>query len=112
MEERPYRNEKIAELLKQTIGEIIKKEVDFTKDTLVTVGGVDPSPNHQHATVRITVLPYEKSEEALEVINKNIHKVQHQLNKGLRMRPVPKLRFKIDDSEVKARRILDILDKK
>ena len=110
-EERPHRQEKIAELIHQSVGEIIKKELDFPVDILVTISGVELSPNHQHATIRVTVLPYEKQEEVIEVISKNIRVIQNQLNGSLRMRPVPKITFQIDDSEERARHILDILDK-
>ena len=108
-EEKPHRHEKISELVKREVGKTRSQEISFEEE-LVTVSQVVVSPNHQHATVMITVLPYDKSEEALARIEENIIAIQQTLNKALRMRPVPKLKFKIDPSKEKASQTLDILN--
>lgn len=109
-QQKPHRNEKITELIHRQVGKAVSKELKGL-DALVTVSNVIISPNHQHASVFITVLPYEKSSEMLEALEENVKDIQHSLNKSLRMRPVPKISFKIDDSEQKGREILDLLDK-
>lgn len=105
-----FRKEKIAELIHREVGEVIGEEIDLS-DELVTVSRVEISPNHQHATVMITVFPYEKSEEVLTKINREIGALQRIINRRLKMRPVPKISFELDQSEQKGQEIIDILDK-
>jgi len=110
-DERPHRNEKIAELLRREVGRFVTVMVRAPEGTLITVSRVVPSANHQHATVFVTVFPFENAKEMLTLLEKNVRDIQHELNKELNMRPVPKIRFVLDESEEKARHILDILDK-
>ncbi len=110
MEDRPHRQEKIAELLRREVGRFIKERVEVPDGVLVTVSRVVPSPNHQHADVFVSVFPFERSEEVFEVLVSQVRQVQHPLNKELKMRPVPKLRFVLDEGEERARTILDILE--
>ena len=109
-DERPHRKEKIAKLLLREVGRFVKELVDVPDGTLITVSRVVPSANHQHADVFITVFPFDRSEEMLEILKNYVYDIQHELNKELKMRPVPKIRFVKDESEEKARTILDILD--
>jgi len=103
------RLEKINELIHRFIGKLLKEELDV--DALVTVYNVITSANGQDCTIAITVFPFEKSEEVLKEIKKNIYEFQQALNRGLRMRPVPKITFKIDESEEKGDKVLRVIDK-
>ncbi|MEK7175044.1 MAG: ribosome-binding factor A [Patescibacteria group bacterium] len=103
------RLEKINELIHRFIGDLLRRELDV--EALVTVYGVNTSANGQDATVSITVYPFEKSEEILKEVQKNIYEIQQKLNRGLRIRPVPKITFKIDESEEKGSKILHTIDK-
>ena|SRR3989344_2546022 len=109
MEERAHRSEKIAELFRREVSRFIKETVDTPADIFITVSKVVPSGNRQLADVFLTIFPFERSEETVELVQKHVSKIQHALNKELKMRPVPKIRFVLDESEEKARKILDIL---
>lgn len=102
------RLDKINELIHRFISDLLKKELDT--DALVTVSGVVTSANGQNSTINITVFPFEKSQEALKEIKKNIYEIQQKLNRGLRIRPVPKVRFEINDSEEKGSKVLHAID--
>lgn len=104
------RIQKINELLRQEVSQLLLKEVDFD-DILVTVISVDTSPNLSQAKIKITCLPTERGERALRIINKDIYQIQQQLNKKLNMRFVPKLIFEIDKLENSAQRIEKLLTK-
>lgn len=103
------RLEKINELIRRFISDLLRRELDT--DALVTVYGVNTSANGQDATIGITVYPFEKSKEVLKEIQKNIYEIQQKLNRGLRIRPVPKITFKIDESEEKASKILQKINR-
>jgi len=109
-EERPHRNEKIAELLRREVAKFVLELVPTPEGTLITVSRVLPSANHQHATAFVTVFPFEEAQKTLELLESRVYNIQHELNRELKMRPVPKIRFVLDESEEKARKIFDILD--
>ena len=47
----------------------------------------------QHAKIYVTIIPEERSQQALAVLSKNIFEIQQKLNKRLVMRPIPKIEF-------------------
>jgi len=104
------RIEKVNELLKHEISQLLLKEVDFNS-ILVTITNVDTSKDLRQAKIKLSVIPLEKSEDVLKIIKRNIFQLQHGLNKKLHMKPLPRIRFEIDQTEVKAQRIEEILHK-
>lgn len=104
------RIEKVNELLKHEISQLLLKEVDFN-NILVTVTTVDTSKDLRQTKIKLSVMPLEKSEDVLKIIKRNIFQLQHELNKKLHMKPLPRIRFEIDQVEIKAQRIEEILHK-
>jgi ribosome-binding factor A len=102
------RIERINELLRQEISKLILREIRF-EDILVTVNQVETSADLSHAKVKINVIPNDKGELALEIIHKKIYHLQQELNKKLYLKIVPKIQFEIDQTEIKAQRIEEIL---
>lgn len=86
-------------------------ELENEIGTLTTVTGADISPTLEHATIIISVYPIAKTSEVMEKIRKHIYAIQQALNKRLMMRPVPKIRFEIDQTEERANQITDLLKK-
>ena len=107
----PQRTQRVNKLIKQQVSQIILKEIDFA-DILVTITNVDTSPDLKNCKIKISVIPTNKKEIALEVIQKNIYHLQHELNKKLHLKYIPKLSFEIDEIESKAQRIEEILSQK
>jgi ribosome-binding factor A len=87
------RLERVNELLRQEISKLLLREIDFV-DILVTVTNVNTSPDLKQAKIKITVLPTEKGEQVLRIIQRNIFHLQQELNKKLHLKSVPKIRFK------------------
>jgi len=106
-----YRLEKINKLLKQQVGQILLREIDFESGVLVTVTQVETSIDLQQAKIMISVLPDGQSEKVLKILNRHIFDFQQILNKRLRMRPVPKISFQLDKSGQKQARIIELLDR-
>lgn len=105
-----HRIERISELLHHEVAGVILREFDFG-GPLATVSSVEIASNRQQASVYVTVYPYDKSKEVLKKLTDEVGLIQQQLNKALKMRPVPKIIFKLDDSEERSRHIMDLLDK-
>ena len=104
------RLERVNELLHREISQLFLRELDFY-NTLVTITKVETSVDLREAKIMISVMPYEKSQTALKVLEKNIFDLQQILNKKLKMRPVPKIRFEIDKLAAKAQYIEELLQK-
>ena len=102
------RIQRVNELLKQEISQLLLKEIDFD-DVLVTITNVDTSPDLKNCKVKISVIPTEKNKLTLEIIEKNIYHLQQALNKRMRLKFTPKISFEIDQIEAKAQRIEEIL---
>jgi ribosome-binding factor A len=100
-----HRLEKINSLLERELGAIILREIEFPANILVTILAVKITEDHKQARVIISVFPFDKSELALEILNKNIYHIQQILNKKLRMRPVPKIFFRADATEENAGKV-------
>ncbi|MEK7615596.1 MAG: ribosome-binding factor A [Patescibacteria group bacterium] len=104
------RNKKLNDLLRDVVAKIVEEELDVEGTPLVTVMGAEVSPTGEHALVKISVLPPERSDVVLKELHHRIYDLQQMVNKSLVMRPVPKIRFEIDSTEERAARIEKLLE--
>lgn len=104
------RREKINDLLRDEIGQILHRELDLEAETLVTVIRAIVSEDLLHVRVYLSVIPSPAAEEVLKEINRQIYHLQQILNKRLRMRPIPKIYFVLDRTEEEAARIEKIAE--
>ncbi|MCK5084286.1 MAG: 30S ribosome-binding factor RbfA [Candidatus Pacebacteria bacterium] len=102
---------KVNELIKQEVGKIILSEINFPADIMVTVMKVEVSKDLRYADVFVSVLPFEKKEEVQKTLKENIYFIQKILNKKLFMKPLPRIKFKIDDTGEHVGRIDELLKK-
>ncbi len=104
------RIEKVNSLLQREISKIILRDFNF-QGSLVTLTHVDATANLIEARAYISVLPEEKTDKVVEVLNGGVYDVQQKINKMLNMRPVPKIIFKKDKEISKASRVEELLEK-
>lgn len=100
---------KVNEVIKEELSNLLLKEVDFAPDILVTITRADTSKDLGQTKIYLSVLPTEKSNQVLKKLEKEVFNLQKILNKRLDMRPVPKIRFEIDQSIKHAERIEELL---
>lgn len=105
------RIKRVNQLIKEKLAEILLRELSFDKNTLITVQSVDTSRDLRYANVGVSIIPFEKSEEALKILDKKTPHIQKELNKAIQIKFVPKIKFEIDTGEEKADRIEKILKK-
>lgn len=108
----PLRIEKLNKLFRAELGTIIAREIDFEEGILVTITHVDVHRNLSQAEVFFTVLPENKDTQAFSALSESIFEIQQILNKRLKMRPVPKIVFKLDKGQIKAEQIYKAMSKK
>ncbi len=92
------RIERINQVIREEVTKILDRELEFPEGALVTVTRVSASPDARHASVFFSVLGAAPG-DALAILEKNVYHIQQMVNRRLRMRPVPKIRFIIDEGE-------------
>ena len=105
------RIEKVNEVVKETIGNIILKEQDIPSDTLLTITRVKTLPNLQETTIYISVMPKNKDKDILQDLEANVYDIQKKFNKKLHLKSVPKLKFKIDKQAYAEQKVYELLAK-
>ena len=106
-----YRKEKINDLIRDEVGKILHQNLVLDVDALVTVTRAIVSDDLNHVRIYISVFPSKFVEEALEQINKAIYFLQQILNKKLKIHPVPKMFFVIDQTEERAAEVEKVIEK-
>jgi ribosome-binding factor A len=105
------RLERVRELLKREIGEVIRRELPISEAGVVSVNDVDVAANLQNATVYIGILgAAAQKKKALELLEKNRKRIQALVAKGVVLKYTPRLRFVLDESVERGNRVLKILD--
>ncbi len=102
---------RVNQLIKKELSQILLKEVDFPRDVLVTVTRVESSANLYQAKVYISVMPEEKSADVLGLLRELIYSLQQELNKRLKMRPIPRIQFVREKKTAEAGKIEELLEK-
>jgi ribosome-binding factor A len=103
------RIERVNQLIKKELAQIILREIDFPKNVLVTLTRIDTSPNLIGTKVFLSTFPENRSQETIDILNRNIYMIQQALNKRLIMRPMPKIMFREEKVVREAGRVEEIL---
>ena len=102
---------RVNQLLQKEIAEILLQELDLPEGVLATVTRVEATGNLQEAKVYISVMPEARNEEVMLGLERDIFSIQQALNKRLRMRPVPRIRWTLETKTSEAQRIEELLEK-
>jgi len=87
------RMEKIDELIKRLLGEIILKNFEFLLGSLVTINKVKTDQNLKETKIYLNVFPVEKAERVFNLLNKKTSFFQKMLAEKLSFRSLPKIKF-------------------
>jgi len=100
----------VNQLIQKEIAELLLKKVDFPPGCLVTVIRVETSVDIAFAKVFLSVLPVSATGQVTKILDKNIYHMQKILNRRLVRRIVPKIMFRIDNTEAEAEKVDRLLD--
>lgn len=94
---KPGRVHRIADQIQRDLAEMIQREVPATRAGLVTLTGVEVSPDYAHAKVYFTTIgaPVEQAQRALDDKAGYFHSL---LFKRLSIHTIPRLAFVHDES--------------
>ena len=105
-----HRIEKLDSLIHQDLGEMIQREYTPPEGALVSLTRTAASRNLQEAKVYISVIPDRLGNEVVGNLQKNAWRFQEELNKKLKMRPVPKIIFAGDRQAAQAQAVETIME--
>lgn len=104
------RTDRIDELLRQEIGGLIAREVGDPRVGFVTVTDVETAPDLRHAKVWVSVIGTpEERDAAIGALGRAMPFVRHQLGVRLRIKRIPELHVRLDDTLERGTRVLRLL---
>jgi ribosome-binding factor A len=104
------RIERVSELAKQQIGEIVQ-HLNLAGCGFVTVTSAVISSDLREGCVYISVIGTpEQQQHALKALNDAHSHIQHELSRRIILKYTPRLKFVLDDTEAHAQRIEHLLD--
>ncbi len=105
-----HRLERVNEVIKRELSELISRELNFEPAVLVTIPAVEISPNLKQCNVYVSVIgaSYQKSDVITELQEHRIT-LQRELSKRVVLKYTPHLHFKLDDSIERGSRVLKII---
>jgi ribosome-binding factor A len=105
------RLQRVRELLKREIGEVIRREFPVSEVGLVTVNDVDVSGDLHSAIVFISILGNaEQQKRGFTMLAKHRKRIQGLLARSVVLKYTPRLKFLMDDSVVRGNRVLQIIE--
>jgi len=105
------RIQRVNQLIKKELSQLLLREVEFPTDTLVTVTRVETSPDLKESRIFISVMPEAKTAKIIDFLNRKIYFLQQKINKRLKMKPLPKLKILEERKTKEAGRVEEILEK-
>ncbi len=105
------RTDRIDELLRQEIGQALEREVTDPRIGFVTVTDVETSPDLAHARVWVSIIGTpEQRKASLAALRSAMPFVRRGLNNKIRLRRIPELEVRLDETSERGTRMLHILD--
>jgi ribosome-binding factor A len=105
-----HRLERVNEVLKRELSEIISREINFAPQVLVTIPAVAVSPDLRQCHVFVSVIG-EESQKArvMEQLEEHRTTMQREISRRVVLKYTPHLYFKLDDSIERGSRVLKII---
>ena len=103
--------QRVRELLKRAIGEVIQREFPVAEVGLVTVNDVDVTGDMRSAMVFVSILgAADQQKRGLALLVRHRKRIQSLVARAVVLKYTPTLRFHVDDSIVRGNRVLEIIE--
>jgi ribosome-binding factor A len=107
----PYkRSQRVGDLLREEIADIIIYKLKDPRIGFVTVTGVDVTDDIKIAVIYISILKEEEKKTTLDILNSAKSFIRSELSKRLRMKFIPSIEFRLDSSIEYGSRIETLLN--
>jgi ribosome-binding factor A len=105
------RHERVRELLKRELGEILRRELAISEVGLVTVTEVGVANDLHSAVVYIGVIGTDaQKKQAVQTLQKDRKRIQGLVGRSVILKYTPTLKFVFDESIERGNRVLEILN--
>ena len=105
------RLQRVRELLKREIGEVIRREFQVSEAGLITVNDVDVAGDLHSAVVFISILGNaEQQKRGHSLLTRHRKRIQGLVGRQVVLKYTPTLRFVMDDSVARGNRVLEIIE--
>lgn len=105
------RSERMAELLRRELAEIVRDEIKDPRLGFVSFTEVRMSRDLSHAVIYCSVLNSEDQSESIEVLNRAVGFIRKEIARRIKARIVPTLKFAIDDSIIRGAAMDSLISK-
>lgn len=104
------RTDRIDQLLRQEIGEILARDIQDPRIGFVTITDVETAPDLSTARVWVSVIGQpEEREQTIKALQRAMPFVRHELAGRVRLRRIPELHVRADDTAQRGTRVLRLL---
>lgn len=108
---RRIRYERVRELLKRELGEIIRRQIPIAEGGVISVNDVGLAADLQSAKVFVSIVgSKEQQKQGATLLRNNTIVIQNLLGQAVVLKHTPHLLFVVDDSIERGNRILEIMD--
>jgi ribosome-binding factor A len=102
---------RVQELLKRTLGEIVRREIPLDEAGLISVNSVEVAADLQSAIAYVGVVGDARQRKtALALLDRNAKLFQGQMAKAVVLKYTPRLKFELDESIERGNRVLSIIE--
>jgi len=106
-----HRMQRVSELVKQEVSEIIRRDIASESIGMITVTGCEVASDLKTARVYVSVIgDAVKQAAALALLERHRGQIQRSLGRAVVLKYIPHLAFYIDETIERADRIERILD--
>ncbi|MEK6721431.1 MAG: 30S ribosome-binding factor RbfA [Chloroflexota bacterium] len=104
------RTDRVDELIRQEIGEILARDVSDPRIGFATITRVETAQDLGHAKVWVSIIGQPEERDAtLRALGRAMPFVRHQLGSRIRLRRIPELHLRLDETADRGTRILQLL---
>lgn len=96
------RIDKLNVLIQELLGELLRKECSLKPGVFVTLVRVDTTSDLRYTRVFASVFPDTEKEYAIQTLYREQARLQKLLHKKLSLKILPKLSFRLDETESRA----------
>ena len=105
------RHQRVRQLLRREIGEVIRREIPVADAGLITVNDVGVAGDLQSATVFVGIIgTADQKRKGFALLQKTRLRIQDLVGRAIVLKYTPRLRFVMDDSVKRGNRVLEIIE--
>lgn len=105
------RLQRVRELLKREIGEVIRREFPVSEAGLITVNDVDVAGDLQSAVVFISILGNpDQQKHGFSLLRTQRKHIQAMVGRAVVLKYTPTLKFLMDTSVIRGNKVLSIIE--